>query len=202
MLRMVPRTSLILILGLLPLFAVNVFATMAPEEVSRSRGPNDVHIAGNGIGMPIGRILLVRRGEETGAIRFLRKWSVISNRFTRAEYESYCLNNQPRKITDNTVIHKRDVASWNFIAKFLFWGNAEVRCGSIRMFWTGGTMVYFYRGDQYVGDYGVEFAPTPWTDISQVNLRDARIKWYRYDVKRDRVNIPIDNLWVRTLDAR
>ncbi len=195
--KIILEMSLILIIILLPLFAVEVSAKMSPEEVSLGRGPNDVHIAGNGIGMPIGRILLVRRGNETGAIRFIKDWFIISKRFSRAEYESYIFTNPKEYMSANTLIRKKSIASWNFIANFLFWGNAEVKCGSIRMFWTGNRTVYFYSGDQYDGDYGIEFAPTPWMDISQVNLSDQRIKWFRYNGKRDRVNIPIDNLWVR-----
>jgi len=46
-----------------------------------------------------------------------------------------------------------------------------------------------------IRDYGFELAPTPWTDIKDVNIKDPRIKWYKYDEKRERFFIPIDKLW-------
>jgi hypothetical protein len=46
-----------------------------------------------------------------------------------------------------------------------------------------------------IRDYGIELAPTPWTDIKELNIKDPRIKWYKYDEKRERVFIPIDKLW-------
>jgi hypothetical protein len=44
------------------------------------------------------------------------------------------------------------------------------------------------------GGYGNELAPTRWTDIREVNVFDPRVKWYKYDSLRKRVDIPIDKL--------
>ena len=74
-------------------------------------------------------------------------------------------------------------------------GNKEVRCGSIRLYWPGKSSVCFYSLNKEEGDYGIELAPTIWSDISQVNVNDSRIKWYRYDEKREDITIPIDRLW-------
>jgi len=39
-------------------------------------------------------------------------------------------------------------------------------------------------------------APTPWENITEVNVSDKRIKWYRYDKNRKTIDIPvIDKLW-------
>jgi hypothetical protein len=56
-------------------------------------------------------------------------------------------------------------------------------------------VIYFFSLSQKDGDYGIELAPTKWTDISQVNVFDPRLKWYRYDEKRKDTFIPIDQLW-------
>jgi|WetSurMetagenome_2_1015567.scaffolds.fasta_scaffold04891_4 hypothetical protein len=40
-----------------------------------------------------------------------------------------------------------------------------------------------------------EFAPTPWTDISQVNAVDPKIWWYQKDERRWHLYIPLDEFW-------
>lgn len=59
--------------------------------------------------------------------------------------------------------------------------------------WT--LVVYYNKHDQPQGDYGIELAPTKWTDISQVDVFDPRLIWYRYDENRKDLNIPVDKLW-------
>ena len=82
------------------------------------------------------------------------------------------------------------------IGRFAFsFGNKEIKCGAIQLHWSGKGWVHFYGGDQKEGDYGIELAPTKWTNISQVNVFDPRVKWYRYDAKRQDIKIPIDRLW-------
>jgi len=49
--------------------------------------------------------------------------------------------------------------------------------------------------DKELGDFGFEFAPTPWTEVKNIAIGDPRVKWYRYDENRERVVINIDNLW-------
>jgi hypothetical protein len=76
-------------------------------------------------------------------------------------------------------------------------GNGCVECGQFKLLWsykTGVTFIPLGKGSSMM-DYGIELAPTLWTDIKDVNVKDARLKWYRYDEKRERIFIPIDNLW-------
>jgi hypothetical protein len=40
-----------------------------------------------------------------------------------------------------------------------------------------------------------ELAPTPWTEISQVNALDPRIWWYQRDERRWHLYIPLNELW-------
>lgn len=163
------------------------------EATINAQRPNDVHVAANGIAVPIGRLLLIRRREAKGIgiIRFNNITKAICNRFNSANYDSYYSSEN-----DNGYIHNSRKATFNFIAKHMWWGNQEVSCGPIRLRWLGGSLVYFYDKDRSAeGDYGIELAPTPWTELSQVNLSDSNIKWYKYQGDRPRVNIPIDNLW-------
>ena len=76
-------------------------------------------------------------------------------------------------------------------------GNGCVECGGIKLLWSYKTGVSFIplgkSSDER--DYGVELAPTPWTRIEEVNAKDLRIRWYRYDAKRETTYIPVGELW-------
>lgn len=76
-------------------------------------------------------------------------------------------------------------------------GNGCVECGSFKLLWDYNTFVSFIplgKGSSE-RDYGIELAPTPWSDIKDINVKDNRIKWYRYDKNRKREFIPIDRIW-------
>ena len=74
-------------------------------------------------------------------------------------------------------------------------GNKEIQCSLIRLFWTGKGAVAFYGKGQEPADYGIELAPTIWNDISQVDVFDPRIQWYKYDSNRKDMKILIEQLW-------
>jgi hypothetical protein len=61
--------------------------------------------------------------------------------------------------------------------------------------WEFKRRVCFFPPDKGKGEFGFELAPTPWTEMSQVNVFDLRLKWYKYDENRKRIFIPIDRLW-------
>ncbi len=74
-------------------------------------------------------------------------------------------------------------------------GDPYIECGALKLFWGGDGGVSFWKPGQEERDYGIELAPTEWTDISQVNNSNSRIKWYRFDKSRRSKVIPIDQLW-------
>jgi len=74
-------------------------------------------------------------------------------------------------------------------------GNTDIECGSFKLFWSEKGWVYFFNSSQKQGDYGIELAPTRWTDISQVNVFDPRLKWFKYDESRETMIISVDELW-------
>src|SRR4030043_88437 len=51
-------------------------------------------------------------------------------------------------------------------------GTYNIRCGPIKLAWAYKTFVAFYSRRQKERDYGIELAPTKWTDISEVNVFD------------------------------
>lgn len=164
-------------------------------------GTNEVHIAPNGISVPLGRILLVRKGMEYGALIITEAWIENREEDKYARYESYYQGDKTGDFSNKNVQVRKGKLSrpkgiwvggghW-----FSFRLRPEIRCGRIKLLWFYKTFVCFFGYGQAQGDYGIELAPTKWTDISEVNVFDPRLKWYRYDEERPRTRILIDQLW-------
>jgi len=162
-------------------------------------GPNDVHIGPNGVVMPLWRILLVRRDSEFCAVKFTKFWTEKMEEDKYATYESHYQADKTGNFLNKNVKFKKNKLSFpkpRGIGRLAFsFGNKDIQCGSIKLWWGGGGSVHFFSTSQAQGDHGIELAPTKWTDISEVNVFDPRLKWYRYDENRKRVNIPVDQLW-------
>lgn len=173
-------------------------------------GPNEVHIGNTIIVMPVGKILLVRKGSEYCAIIFTKVWSentsevgsffVASGSDEYAMYESYYQGDKTGDFSKENIQIKKEKLSYmkpRGIGRLAFtFGNQEIKCGSIRLSAIGNSVSFYRKGQgQKEGDYGIGLAPTKWSNISEVNVFDPRLKWYSYDEKRQRVNIPIERLW-------
>jgi hypothetical protein len=73
-----------------------------------------------------------------------------------------------------------------------------IKCGSTKLMWNGEVGVTFYLepgGGLY--DETAELAVTKWKDsISEVNINDPKIKWYRYKTAPMYGElIPVEKLW-------
>lgn len=172
-------------------------------------GPDEVHISGISIIMPLKKILLVRKGSEYCAIKFTKAWSentsevgsifVAKGSDEYATYELYYQGDSSGDFSRTNVQFRSDKLSFpkpRGIGRLAFsFGNKEIKCGSIKLDWFGKGSVYFSKEGQKEVDSPIELAPTKWSFITQANVFDTRLKWYRYDESRKRVNIPIDKLW-------
>lgn len=193
--------------------------SMADERGNEFVPPevNDVHISPIGIIMrPLGKIILMRKDSEYCAIKFTKSWLentsegflmfVASGSDKYAIYESHYQGDKTGDFSKNNlqiVNEKLAFTKPRGIGRLSFsFGNQEIKCGAVKLWWGGGGSVHFFSRGQREGDYGIELAPTKWTEISQVNVFDPRLKWYRYDPKRPRVDIPIDKLWEDKNDAK
>lgn len=166
---------------------------------------NEVMIAPNAIGIPLGRILLIRKSSDYCAVRFTQCWTGKTDYEQHAEYESYYQGDKTGEFGKSNVKYRKEEVYYKK-PSFSIFGHPisvgdkrDIQCGPIELWWSGLnciTAVYFNRHDLKQGDYyGIELAPTKWSNISEVNVFDPRLKWYRYDDNRKRVNIPIDRLW-------
>jgi hypothetical protein len=185
---------------------------------------NEVAIYFSGVEIPLNRIMLIRKNAEYGAVKFIKTWTELDEEVLKkyanymnhgadmadhyrdistkkyATYESYYQGKVTGNFSESNVKMMRETASWlplrGPVRPFIYQpGNARVQCGPFKLVWQYKTCVSFIPSGKYMGDYGFELAPTPWTGIKEVNIKDPRIKWYKYDEKRERVFIPIDKLW-------
>ena len=162
--------------------------------------PNVVKIRPNAISVPMGRIILIRKGPEYGAVKFTHFWFGKTVHDWYGKYESYYQGDGTGDFSKKNVLSRKgEVSTFPDIGGCgLHWSldNPNFRYGPFKLAWSPKSTVYFfYFGQGGEGDYGIELAPTKWTDISQVNVFDPRLKWYRYDEKRKDTYIPIDQLW-------
>ncbi len=168
---------------------------------SESCIPAQVIITGNGISMPLGRILLVRKDAYYCAVKFTEGWTGKTIEDCFENYEAYCLGDGTGNPFDKNVLcEKGQLISRRLIAGRLIplpvgRQNEDLKCGPIKLYWTVGGVYFCDLRDMKHCDYGIAFAPTKWKDISQVNLFDPRLTWYRYEGLRKAIFIPIDQLW-------
>lgn len=132
---------------------------------------------------PQGVFLLIRKGSQVGAIRFVRvntgtgdTGSAIYESFFQGDGSGSFLNASVVKISEST-----EWKPWVGIGRLSYQpGQRRIRVGQ----WSfgsndpGNIAMWPYR--KTPGDYGYEFAPTSAEDISEVDATDKRLKWFRY----------------------
>jgi hypothetical protein len=164
-----------------------------------SRSPMDVEIASNAVRVPTGAILLVRKNAEYCAIKFTKFWTGSTEEDQYAAYESYYQGDKTGSFSNKNVKFKEGELSrprLRGMGRLSFsFGNTDIQCGPIHLEGSGKGWVYFFNRNQDQGDHGIELAPTQWTEISEVNVFDPRLKWYRYDANRQDIRISVDRLW-------
>lgn len=162
---------------------------------------NEIRISGHCVSVPLGSILLVRKESVYCAIKITKAWTGSNKEDQFAEYESCYQDDKSGDFSKRNVRFERGQLSyprgiWIGGLHSLRWGvNQDISCGPMKLLWSYKSWIYFFAGKQYGVESGIELAPSKWSDISEVNVFDPRLKWYRYDESRKTISIPIENLW-------
>jgi hypothetical protein len=192
-------------LGQTSVWANRAQLTMIPPQ------PAKVTIGPHFVGMPLGRILLVRRGLDYCAVRFTGfgpgqlDGDANAQYAAYTRYEAYYQDNYQDPFPGKGS-HFREgelilPTPWGFGRLVLSaGGKTNIDCGTFKILWSGDGNVYFRKSGQSTNPkdiirYGIELAPTPWTNISEVNIQDPRIVWYKHDESRLYRKVLIDELW-------
>jgi hypothetical protein len=176
-------------------------------KAAEERARNSTLISPHSVSAPVGRFLLVRNGHDACALRFTdihrggdarpRTWWQEGGESEYAEYDWYYQGDGSGDFTKANVksghgkLYEKSAVG---IGRLRFSrGINVIQCGPLRLRWSYPSHLYMTsdKGD----DLGVELAASKWRDLSDVNVRDPRLRWYRYDEQRKDTYISADQLW-------
>ena len=184
---------------------VTLSACTVEHQPVTGLGKNDVLIADTAIIMPVNKIVLARKDNQYCAIKITDKSYRIGryNKHHTAEYAHYVSYYQGDGTgvfaKGDVQVTKGELSNIYFpvIGRFaLKFGDDWIKCGPMKVSWNQGGVINFSADNNYEAIMNsVELTPTPWSDISMVNVYDPRIRWYKYGAVHKDIQIPVDELW-------
>jgi hypothetical protein len=167
------------------------------EYFPQIQDPNEVRIGRDLVSMPLGSILLVRKGEEYCALKFTNTWLsqtpfVIAETDIFTSYEYHYQGDGSGDFSKGNVKSGTEILHFpkvsNFLGIFFYQKNAKthIRCGGIEIIWMVISTILLGEA---------ELGPTPWRSINEVNTNDPRIEWYRKGGDFKSKRLPIGQLW-------
>lgn len=164
-------------------------------------------IRGIAVSNPVKRLLLMRRGSDLCAIRFTefhrghdakpQTWFHSGHENFYADYEWYWPGPNgdfpgSDLATGHRTLRRGAIVGLLFLNLGFPLGTDDVECGPFDSRWSYPTGINFIEGSRY--DYDLELAPTQWTEPSQINLQDPKLKWYRLNEDQPDTFIPLNKL--------
>jgi hypothetical protein len=181
-------------LTLLFLFLFLAFSPLYAES-------DEVKIDSRAIILPLNRFLLIQRGDYLGMVIFVSYEKNEQGDITR--YRSYKHTREGWREEENGTIGIRSLTWWQRVLGAL--GSHTSVISRIKPLELKGLTLLAHPtldGKQAVIYFGlsvdhqdptVKLAPTPWRTIQEVNLKDARLKWYSSGSPEQKTKI--DELW-------
>lgn len=196
--------------GFLLLIGAALCATAASSEEPKRPLPDTVIITWDGASAPVGRFLLIRKDKAVCAVRFTqaerfrdRKPPTTFNSGEEsfsAEYDWWFQKDGSGDFLKSTAtsgheeLHSGPLKG---IGRLAFQtGSIYLKCSQFELLWRYPSWVRFW-GAVKDGDYGIELAPTPWKELSEIKLDDPKLKWHRYDERRELLDLPFDEYWAK-----
>jgi hypothetical protein len=159
------------------------------------------------VSAPLGRLVLIRFRDTLCAIRFDafhrggdEKPPTASNsgeetRFATAEQLRLVRSEATWRILDRKMVNLVSGPVVGLGRLGFQKGRIGLHCGESKLEWT-------YPNNVSLGSYTqpaakrvlVDIAPTAWSEVSEINLNDDKLLWYRYDESRKDTLIPINEL--------
>jgi hypothetical protein len=146
-------------------------------------------ISAGSVKMPVGAFLLVRKKGQIGAIRLTSIDSSATESYGKSTWESFFqpdsssslvgkgvvrqageINVQPLKGPGRGIYVYQPGVTDVLIGKWKFgFDSPSVMIMSNTSFWTGDS------------DHGYEFAPTSACNVSEIDIHDGQLRWFRFD---------------------
>jgi hypothetical protein len=170
----------------------------APGCSQTPTGRQGFCVHGSGVNLPIGKFLLIRKGNQVGALRLTRITRDTTTKPRAGEwlgtvaYESYFAEGS-RPLNDSSATKTSEKLKFGRIKGFGFHysfqsGNMTARVGPWKFLFFDEDGMFMTAYDRWNGidhDSGLEFAPTGSTDLASANPQDPRLHWYRQDPNTD-----------------
>jgi len=176
------------------LYSIPIFVWLAVSSNMTAQGTlapyceegtvEDCYIVGpSAVRVPPGYFLLIRKGMDVGAIRFMEFRKGHDNLIGSAKYESYFLTQGKGSFSDSAAILKSGSVTTKMLSGFgrlsFGGGRRKLRIGNWTFTYRFPTWVSMYPDGEVEQDFGYEFAPTSAEEVSQIDVTNNRLRWYR-----------------------
>lgn len=181
------KTRLLVFIILAPILSgqfVRAQSSQLPEP--RADVPNNKFVVGpRFVHMPKGVFVLVRRGREIGAIRFTRIEPSGAIGQGSATYESYFQGDGSGSFLTTNVVKRSGeitIKPLKGISHSTMWQPGQDKLW-VGKWWFGCLGITLVNMSPHFGEKanGFEFAPTSARDVSEIDISDKRLQWFRYD---------------------
>ncbi len=165
-----------------------------------------VYITNSAVSPPLGFFGLVQHDNSYCAVKFMETGRDEKKQYRYALYDWHYQGDGSGDFSRSTAKHGTGKATYHYAeissrGRLAFQtGNMDIVCAEMHILWIGDTTLTFQNAkkdekEQEIIKAGVKIAPTKWTNISEINVFDKRLKWYHYDAKRQTIKIHVNQLW-------
>jgi hypothetical protein len=186
-------------LSLFLCLATTAAAPMTGEPVQTSTGASGFCFHAGGVNLPVGKFLLIRKGNQFGALRITR---IVPDKHSKptenewlgsVEYESYFISKSSNSFSRSANGRHLGELLFGPIRGFGFHyssqsGNQEAVVGPWKLRFFDQDGMFMTAADFWNGiddDFGLQFAPTNFTQVNQLDPGENKLHWYGYDRDRD-----------------
>lgn len=188
-----------LVLRVLVLSSSLVASQPPQDELPKSEALYDSQfvVGPSAIRLPRGVFLLIRKGKEYGAIRLLTVKPGKDPQHGTATYESYFQGDTTGSfLAVNTAKRSGELSTKPLtgIGRLSFGGGKhKLRVGKWQFDCYFLQLMDMYPSSEEEGDHGFEFAPTSARDLSQIDVFDKQLQWFRFDANTS-ITLPVSGL--------